>query len=93
MFAQVAQIVGIVEIFEPRGIASEFLVVSANGARVLHSAVDHFLFPVPPDLKRYFGNHCSSEYGHQSDHEKQGEQNVAVLIIIPAKPAWGLTRA
>jgi len=87
MFAQVAQVVGIVEVFEFRGIASEFLIVGADGARVLHSAVDHFLFPVALDLKLNWDNHCGGNYGHQSDHEKQREQNIAVFVIIPAKPA------
>jgi hypothetical protein len=84
VFAQVAKIVCIVEIFEARRVTSIFLEVVADGARVLHPAVDHFLFPVPPDLKcdgwRCYGrgNH------HQRDHQHQRKQNVALLRA--AKP-------
>jgi hypothetical protein len=51
---QVPQIIGIVEILKLGGVAPEFFVVGADGARVLYSAVDHFLLAVPLDLKRNF---------------------------------------
>ncbi len=53
--AQVAKIIRIFEIFEARGVARIFLVVVSDGARVLHAAVNHFLFPVAPDLERNGG--------------------------------------
>ena len=70
MFTQVVQIIGVVEIFELRGIAPEFLVVAADRARILHSAVDHFRFLIPPDLKFNCGIRCQREYAHQGDHEQ-----------------------
>lgn len=85
VLAQVPQIIGIVEILKLGGVAPEFFVVGSDGARVLHSAVNHFLFPVAPDLKRNFGKHSGGRDCHQRDHEHQRKQNVT--IFTPAKPA------
>lgn len=79
VFAQVAQVVGVVQILEPRGIASELLVVVTNGARVLHSAMDHFLFLIALEIKFNRNHHCQRDYAHERDHQKQIEQNIALL--------------
>ena len=70
MLAQVAEIVGVVEILELGWVASEFLVVGANGARILHSTVDHFCFLVALDLKFNWDNRGEGEYAHQSNHDQ-----------------------
>ena len=79
MFAQVTQIVGIVEILKPRGISSKLLVIVTNGARVLHSAMDQFLFPVALQLKFNRNQHCQRDYTHERNHQKEIEQDIAVF--------------
>ena len=91
VFAQVAKIVRIVEIFEPRRVATKFLVVIAYGARVLHAAVDHFLFAVPADLKRDGGHHGGGGDDQHRDHQHQSQENIAVFSS-PTRPAGGRTR-
>ena len=80
MLAQVPQIAGVVEVFQFRGIALVFLVIGFDGARVLHSAVDHFLLLLPLHLKLDWDNHPHGEYGHQSDHQKQRKQDVSLFL-------------
>jgi len=90
VFAQVTKIVGVIEIFESRWVPSKFLVVTADGARVLHAAMDHFLFAVSPDLKRDGGHHCRRSDDHHRHHQHQGQQNIAVFS--PETPVGGRTR-
>lgn len=82
MFAQVAQVVGVVKIFEPSRVASELFVIGADGARILHAAMNHFRFLVALHLILDRDNNPDSEYGHQSDHEKQREQDIS---LFPAR--------
>ncbi len=79
MFAQVAYTAGVVEILQLGGVASKFLVIGADGARVLHSAVDHLLFLFPLHLKLDRDNHPSGDYRHQSEYQYQREQNVSLF--------------
>ena len=85
VLAQIAQVVGIVEILESRGISSVLFVVVANGSRVLHSAVDHLLFPLPLHVKLKRNHHRHRDDAHQSDDQQQSQQHVAVFYPA-AKP-------
>ena len=89
MLAQIAQIVSVVQILQLRGVASEFLVVGADGARVLHPAVDHFLFLIALILKLNWDNNSHREYGHERDNEKQREQDISLFLstTVPATSA------
>ena len=82
--AQESQVVRIVEIFEPGWVTSEFLIVGADGARVLHSAVDHFLLSVPPDLKRNCRKRHRGHYGQQTYNQEHRDQDIA--LFVPAQP-------
>ena len=50
-FAQKAEVVGAFQLFNPGGIAPEFLIITLDRPRILHSAMDHFLFAIALDLK------------------------------------------
>ena len=78
--AQEAQVVGTFQVFHPRGVASELLVISADGAGILHSAMNQFLFPVAPDIESNRGKNCGRRDHQQRHHEKKREQNIAALI-------------
>ena len=79
MFAQKAHVIGAVEVFESRGIPPELLVIVPNSSRVLHPAMDHFCFLVALELKLDWDENSDREYAHQRDHQKQRQQNIAVL--------------
>lgn len=83
VFAQIAQVVGVVEILKPRGIPPELFVVIANRSRVLHSAMNHLLFTVALQLKLDWNHHRQREYSHQRDHQKQIEQNITLFAPPP----------
>src|SRR5213075_648140 len=76
-----AQIAGIFQIFNFRRIAPELLVVGADGPRILNSAMNHFLFAVPLDLKRDRGNNDSCENYYQRHRQKQRQHDVATLSV------------
>ena len=84
VLAQESQVVSIVEIFKPGWVATEFLIVGADGTRVLHSAVDHFLLAVPPDLKRNCRKRHCGHYGHQTYDQEHRDQDIA--LFVPAQP-------
>ena len=83
MLSQVPQVVGVVEVFESGRIASKLFVVGAKRSRILHAAMDHFLFPFPPHLKLNGNHYHQSEDAHHSHHQKQRQQNIAFFAPAP----------
>src|SRR5258708_3604094 len=77
--AQKTELVGIFEILKFRRIASEFLVVGANGPRILDTAVDHLLFAIALDVEGDRGHDDAGRNDHQSDDQQQDQQDVALL--------------
>ena len=78
-FAQVPQVVGVLEILNLCRITPEFLVVGADRPRILHSAMNQFLLAVPLDVecnRRH--NHCRED-DHQRHDQKQRHHDVAAL--------------
>ena len=55
-FAQEANVVGIFQLLKARGIPSSLFDIAPDGAGVLHAAMDHFLFALPPHLESYRGS-------------------------------------
>jgi len=80
VLAEVAEVVCVVKVFQPGWVASEFLVVGPDCARVLHSAMYHFQFPVPPDLKRNCRKRNRRRDGHQCHDQKHREQDIALFM-------------
>ena len=87
--AQKALIVGAFQILELGGVTAEFLIVTANRARILHAAMNHFFLAIALDLERDGLHDRTGGDDHHRDHEKQGEQNVPALggIAPAAGPA------
>jgi hypothetical protein len=89
-FAQEAQIVGALQVFNARRVAAKFLVIGANRPRILHSAVNHLLFAVPPYFELDGWHNRQGGNRHHRNHQQQRQQNVATLPS--AKAGTGKTR-
>jgi len=70
MFAQIAQVVGVIEVLQARGIRPVFFVIGANRPRILHSAMNQLLFAFPAEFKLNRSGHCQREYTHESNDQK-----------------------
>jgi hypothetical protein len=51
--------------------------------------MDHLLFPFPPHLKLYWNHHHHGEDAHQSNHQKQSEQNIAAFTAMGERTIFG----
>ena len=88
MFTEIAQVVGVIEIFESRWITSELFVVGANRPRILHAAMDQFFFAFPPQFKLNGSGCGQGEYAHQGNHQKQSEKHIAILLLTNFRGRW-----
>ena len=80
--AQKTHVVGVLELFNARRVASEALVVATNGAGILSAAVDQLFFLV--SLNRNFGIGYRGGQGddQQSKKKQKHQQDVAMFIFL-----------
>src|SRR5579863_5678110 len=88
--AQESLIVGALQILNLGGITAELLIIAANRARILHSAMNHFLFAVTLDLECHRLHHRGGGDDHQRNHEQQRQQNITPLAGIATATAAAL---
>ena len=79
--SQEADVVGVLKIVYRVGIASELAVVELNGANVLVSAMDEFVFAVALDLSADSGNASSQRDDDQSDRKNSGDEEEAAFFV------------
>src|SRR5262252_4167267 len=84
-FAQAADVVGVLQFFQARGITPEFLDILANRARILHTAMNHLFFAVTLELKFEVADNGSCHDRKQRDEQHQHQQDITLL------PAAALT--
>jgi len=73
------KILGVLQILKTDGVPPEFLEVAPDGAGVLNTPVNHFLFLIPPDLKRNRRIGNCGRYGQQRNDQEQGQQHIATF--------------
>ena len=78
--AQETHVVGRLEVLNLGWISSEFLVVSADRAGVLHSPMNHLLFPIAPDFECDRRHDRSRKDDHQGHNQRQRKQDIAALV-------------
>ena len=77
--AQEAHVVRVLEIFEAGGVTAELFEVPFDGARVLNSAVNEFIFAITLDLLRDQGSDGEGANRHQHYHQHDGEKKITGL--------------
>ena len=76
---QETHVVGALEIVQAHRVASKALEVAADGARILHSPVDQFLFAIATQFQLDCGNRGGQGNHHQSRDHHQADKNVTAL--------------
>src|ERR1700733_5721777 len=77
--AEKTHVVGALQILKLGGIAPELFVKCSNCARVLRSAVNHFLFAIATDVECDRRNDGGRKDDSQSDDQQQRKQDVSLL--------------
>src|ERR1051326_953760 len=77
--AEEAEIVGVLELLDRGGIASELSIEALDSAGILGAAVDHFNLAIPLGLLRNARGDRSNSEHHQGHHEDEDHQHVAAL--------------
>ena len=77
--AEKTKILGVLEILKTGGVPPKFFEVAPDGAGVLNTPVNHFLFLITPNLKRNRRIRNRGRYGQQRNNQEHGQQHIALF--------------